>query len=184
MYSEETRDFLVSRGLKWFAENPCQTADDLSTLIEYGLDGDKFKAALNKSKKAIEANVLRYTVDTNPQPDLHNSNSELRCVLFGKTGEGKSSFGNLLLGANKFKVFRGAATGTNTIEYSSSDEYNIKIIDTPGFADPNKMDMKLEAAKVSFRKDCTCKQRVLESLLTDKYRVLLRSNSLNTESKR
>ena len=155
-YSREIRDDLVDKGLQWFADNPCMTAAEISSLIEYGISEDKFRAALIKKRTAIEATVSRYTLDNGQfHRNKGHINSQLRCVLFGNIGEGKSSLGNLLLGATVFKVSNSAATGTKTIEYASSHKHNIKVIDTPGFADPTDIDMKLETSKVILMKHFT-----------------------------
>ena len=77
-----------------------------------------------------------------------STSTELRCVLLGKAGQGKSSLGNLLTGKNAFEVGDGAQSETKEIKLSYSDVDNIRVIDTPGFAALDKTDVSLEISKV------------------------------------
>lgn len=64
---------------------------------------------------------------------------ELRLILTGLTGVGKSSFGNVLHGLKCYKTSHGFASETKKCELCSSDVdgYLVTTIDTPGFYDTN-----------------------------------------------
>ncbi|CAF3963086.1 unnamed protein product, partial [Rotaria sordida] len=67
------------------------------------------------------------------------ANNEIRMILLGKTGTGKSSVGNTILGAKLFEaklnpngVTKQCGSGTRDFE-----KKRLFIVDTPGFLDPN-----------------------------------------------
>ena len=77
-----------------------------------------------------------------------------KILLLGETGVGKSSFGNYIIGKEKFLTQGGGSSVTKTIigEISERDSYkDIYIIDTPGTQDSKGGDEKyLEELKNSF----------------------------------
>jgi type IV secretory pathway VirB10-like protein len=63
-------------------------------------------------------------------PKIVDPDDDVKCVLVvGKTGNGKSSVGNMLLGEDKFKVGRGMSSTTLTAqaEESAKREYSFKV---------------------------------------------------------
>ena len=52
---------------------------------------------------------------------------EIRVVLLGKTGSGKSSLGNTLLGRDVFHVARGMCSGTDRCQYSHCQRLGVTL---------------------------------------------------------
>lgn len=69
----------------------------------------------------------------------------LRVVLIGKTGAGKSSLGNTLLGSKKFKVGRGMNSETVDCDWANGehDGIDIQVTDTPGLCDTHRKEAEV-----------------------------------------
>ncbi|XP_072232289.1 GTPase IMAP family member 8-like [Leuresthes tenuis] len=77
--------------------------------------------------------------------------ADLRVVLLGKTGAGKSSFAEAIFGEEVFEMDDSANSGTSECQSATREVNgrNITVIDTPGFFDNrrNEEDLKAEILK-------------------------------------
>ena len=66
--------------------------------------------------------------------------NEVRLVMIGKTGSGKSDTGNKILGTKHFKASVGGSSITKQCSYKSGFNVgrDISIVDTPGLFDTGK----------------------------------------------
>ncbi|PVD23999.1 hypothetical protein C0Q70_17276 [Pomacea canaliculata] len=66
--------------------------------------------------------------------------NEIRVVLLGKTGAGKSSLGNTPLGEDKFEIGRGLSSGTEVCQnaHAELDDMCLQVTDTPGLCDTHR----------------------------------------------
>ncbi|KAL8612099.1 hypothetical protein ACOMHN_013978 [Nucella lapillus] len=82
--------------------------------------------------------VLRGDIGSGPE-------AELRLVLLGKTGSGKSSLGNSLLGLEAFTVARGMCSGTDRCQFALTSWRGIglQVTDTPGVCDTHRSEVEV-----------------------------------------
>ena len=148
-YTEGMKRQLHEMGLGWFAQNPCMSFKDMKRFLDMGVPRDFLRERLDNAKCSIEDAVRRFTLDQKLVTHTDGQFSpERRCVLLGKVGQGKSSFGNLLLGSDEFKVYDTVRSGTQESKYAFSQTHNVHVFDTQGFKDSEGRDVDLDMPKV------------------------------------
>ncbi|XP_028832017.1 GTPase IMAP family member 8-like [Denticeps clupeoides] len=101
------------------------------------IGGTTTRGLISRQREASEAHV---------GPSLlHDDLTELRLVLLGKTGDGRSSAGNTILGGTFFEVNSSPESSTHgcVIRRNTTRGRKVTVINTPGFFDTRLSDEEL-----------------------------------------
>uniref|UniRef100_A0A3B4WQD7 AIG1-type G domain-containing protein n=1 Tax=Seriola lalandi dorsalis TaxID=1841481 RepID=A0A3B4WQD7_SERLL len=95
-------------------------------------------------------------INKEPIIKLDQCRSDLRIVLLGKTGAGKSSLCNTIFKEDLFQISHTANSETTKCqkETKSVKKRRITLIDTPGFFDPDRSEEELKSEIVSCITEC------------------------------
>ncbi|KAK7486083.1 hypothetical protein BaRGS_00022692 [Batillaria attramentaria] len=114
----------------------------LVVVFTYGdlLDGkieDQLKTVCPELQNVLKDAKQRYVVFSQA---ADGSTKDVRLVMIGKTGGGKSSTGNSILGEEKFPPVRGWSSGTEKCDWNQAirNGFRIQITDTPGVCDTHR----------------------------------------------